>query len=173
LPARSEYYQYSDDNGTISFTDNPGNIPKKIREKRAVVERNDDPEESAETATRFKFIRNQILVPVKVRFRGVEQTATFLLDTGASTCTISPALAKRLNINSRETNAGLAQGVGGSVHLVGRTVLDSVTVGPHRKADIEVSVIHTGDNDGLLGMNFLHGLRYQINFDTRQLVWNK
>lgn len=94
------------------------------------------------------------------------------MDTGATSCTISPELARRLNIKTDDTNVGFAQGVGGSVHMVGRTTLDFLIVGPHRKADIDISIIPTGKNDGLLGMNFLHGLRYRLNFSTQQIVWD-
>lgn len=170
IPASGEYYQYNDANGTVSFTDNPASIPTKVVNKKKISE-NDDDYDASGMVTRIKFIRNQILVPVKVNYRGVEQAAIFLLDTGASTCTISPKLAKMLNIRSGDTDVGLAQGVGGSVHLVGRTELSQMTVGPNSKYNIEVSVIPTGDNDGLLGMNFLYGLQYHIDYKTLEIQW--
>lgn len=169
LPARGEYYQYRDDNGTISFTDNPASIPDKYSNSKTIHE--NDVDDTASMVTRIRFVNNQILVPVTVRFRDIEQSATFLLDTGATTCTISPELAKRLHIRAEDTDVGLAQGVGGSVHLVGSTELDHLTVGPYRKRKIQVSVIPTGRNDGLLGINFLQGLRYQIDIAGRQILW--
>jgi clan AA aspartic protease (TIGR02281 family) len=171
-PARAEYYQYGDDEGTISFTDNPSSIPSKYRKNKKVLEADDESVEGS-MVTRIRFIQNQILVPVRVNFRGVEQTATFLLDTGATSCTISPELARRLNIQSSDTDMGLARGVGGSVHMVGHTALQSMTVGPYRKTNIEVSVIPTGSNDGLLGMNFLRGLRYIIDVDREEIRWGE
>jgi clan AA aspartic protease (TIGR02281 family) len=170
LPVSAEYYEYSDGNGTISFTDNPASIPAKSKNTKIYEI---DEEIDSRTATRINYINNQILVPVTVNYRGVVQTATFLLDTGATTCTISPGLAKRLNIRKDNTDVGLAQGVGGSVHLVGRTELNQMTVGPISKYNIEVSVIPTGKNDGLLGMNFLHGLRYHIDYNTREIKWGE
>lgn len=169
--ARGEYYQYGDDNGTISFTDNPASIPAKYRKSKKVLE--EDDENAGSQVTRIRFVQNQILVPVRVAYRDREVTATFLLDTGATTCTISPELAKRLKINADDTNMGLASGVGGSVHMVGRTELHSMSVGPHRKSNIEVSIIHTGRNDGLLGMNFLRGLRYHVDYDTQEIRWGE
>lgn len=170
-PAHGEYYEYGEDNGTISFTDNPASIPTKYRKNKKVLEADDESIDSM--VTHIRFIRNQILVPVKVNYRGKEETATFLLDTGATTCTISPELAKKLNIQADDTDVGLARGVGGSVHLVGRTELQSMTVGPHRKTNIEASVIPTGNNDGLLGMNFLRGLRYHVDFDSQEIRWGE
>lgn len=170
-PAHGEYYQYGNDEGTLSFTDNPASIPPKYRKNKMVMEPDDDDDNIK--ATRIRFIQNQILVPVRVTYRGVEQTATFLLDTGATSCTISPELAKRLNIQASDTDVGLARGVGGSVHMVGHTSLQSMTVGPHRKTNIEVSVIPTGKNDGLLGMNFLRGLRYHVDTDREEIRWGE
>jgi len=169
--AWGEYYQYGDDSGTISFTDNPASIPTKYRKNKKVREADD--ENAGSQVTRIRFVQNQILVPVRVAYRDREVTATFLLDTGATTCTISPELAKRLRINADETNMGLASGVGGSVHLVGRTELNSMSVGPHSKSNVEVSIIHTGRNDGLLGMNFLRGLRYHVDYDTQEIRWGE
>lgn len=168
LFTNAEVYKYTDDNGTMSFTDNPGKIPQKFRDKQTLYE-----DDNVDTSTtNFSYINNQILVPVTIRYKGREHQATFLMDTGATSCTISPELARRLNIRTNDTNVGLAQGVGGSVHMVGRTTLDSLTVGPHRKANIDISIIPTGNNDGLLGMNFLHGLRYRLDFNTHQIVWD-
>lgn len=168
LSSSGEVYQYTDDSGTMSFTDNPGQIPQKFRDKRKLYEDvNID-----DSATDFKYINNQILVPVTIRYNGREHQATFLMDTGATNCTISPELAKKLNINTGDTKVGLAQGVGNSVHMVGRTTLEALIVGPHHKANIDISIIPTGKNDGLLGMNFLHGLRYRLNFSTKQIVWD-
>lgn len=169
LAVGGEFYQYEDDSGTVNFTDNPTHIPKKYQKKKKTHEYDvDDPQSSV---TRIRFIQNQVLVPVTVSYRGTEVKATFLLDTGAATCTISPELARRLSVNPRDGGVGLAQGVGGSVHLVGHATLDSLVVGPNRKYDIRVSVISSGRNDGLLGMNFLQGLRYHIDYDSLLIRW--
>ncbi len=163
-----EFYQYEDENGNISFTDNPASIPKKLRNKKKV--RDDDTADSAVMQVRIE--RNQVLVPVTVAYRGKEARATFLLDTGANTCTISPAFADRLGITPGNSNRSLAQVAGGEVYLVGSTTLDYVMVGPNRKYDVTVSIIPAaGSCDGLLGMNFLRGLRYHIDFDSSTIRW--
>ncbi len=177
LRANAEFYQYEDENGSVSFTDNPANVPKKLKKKRMV--REDDisspapPSSPADSGlTRFRFVNNQILVPVTIGYNGQEVQATFLLDTGANTCTISPTLARRLNIKPRDAKAGLTQVVGGQVYLVGSVVLDHVIVGPHKRYEIKATVIPgAGYGDGLLGMNFLKGLRYRIDFDAYAIKW--
>ncbi|HEX9024550.1 MAG TPA: DUF4124 domain-containing protein, partial [Geobacteraceae bacterium] len=97
VAARGEFYQYEDENGNINFTDNPASIPRKMKNKKRV--RNDDTEAADSAVMRVRIEKNQVLVPVTVAYRGREVRATFLLDTGANTCTISPALANKLAIN--------------------------------------------------------------------------
>jgi len=169
VTVRSEFYQYEDENGNASFTDDPASIPKKMQNKKRV--RNDDAN-SSDRVMRVRIIRDQVLVPVTVAYRGKEVQATFLLDTGANTCTISPALADGLEINPRDAGKSVARVVGGGTYVVGSTKLDYVMVGPNRKYEVGVSVIQgPGNCDGLLGMNFLHGLRYHIDFDTSTIKW--
>lgn len=168
--ASGEFYQYQDENGSVNFTDDPANIPKKMKARKKV--RKDDMSDPNGSIMRVRILRNQVLVPVTVSYRGKEEQATFLLDTGANNCTISPGLAARLGFKARDGNTAMAQVVGGGVYLVGHTVLEYVVVGPNRKYDVAVSVISSGSsNDGLLGMNFLRDLRYHIDFDSQTIKW--
>ncbi len=170
LTASGEFYQYEDESGSVSFTDDPAKIPKKFKKKQRI--REDDMSDPNSSVMQVRIVKNQVLVPVTVAYRGKEVRATFLLDTGANTCTITPSLADRLNIRPEDANAGLAQVVGGGVYVVGSTKLDYVVVGPNRKYDVVVSVIAAGNNnDGLLGMNFLRELRYHIDFDSNTIKW--
>jgi clan AA aspartic protease (TIGR02281 family) len=169
LPASSEFYQYEDEKGTIHFTDDSSKIPKKFKKKRKV--REDSMSDPNSSVTRVFISGNQVRVPVTVAYRGKEVKATFILDTGATTCTISPGLADRLNIRPEDADASLAQGIGGAVFVVGHTKLDYISVGPNRKYDMDISVVKSGQSDGLLGMNFLRELRYHIDFDTSTIKW--
>jgi clan AA aspartic protease (TIGR02281 family) len=165
-----EFYQYEDENGSVNFTDDPAKIPKKLKHKHRI--RDDDVNDPSSAVMHVRIVKNQVLVPVTVAYRGKEVHATFLLDTGANTCTISPGLADRLNIKPQDANRGLAQVVGGEVYVVGSTKLDYIVVGPNRKYDVAVSVIPSGNsNDGLLGMNFLRELRYHIDFNSNIIRW--
>jgi predicted aspartyl protease len=169
LFAGGEVYQYEDDGGTVHFVDDPGKIPKKYIKKQKV--REGSISEPGGSVTRIRIIGNSVVVPVTIAYRGTEVRANFLLDTGASTCTISPGLAKRLRINPDEGDRGYAQGIGGGVYLVGRAKLDYIIAGPNRRYDIDVSVVQSGQFDGLLGMNFLRELRYHIDFDSSAIKW--
>ncbi len=170
LSVSGEFYQYEDENGSVNFTDDPAKIPKKFKKKQRI--REDEMSDPNSSVMHVRIVKNQVLVPVTVAYRGKEVRATFLLDTGANTCTITPSLANRLGINPRDANAGLAQVVGGGVFVVGSTNLDYIVVGPNRKYDVAVTVISSGgSNDGLLGMNFLRELRYHIDFDSNTIRW--
>ncbi len=170
LSVRCEFYQYEDENGTVNFTDDPAKIPKKFNKKKRT--RDDDMGDPEGKEMRVRISGNQVLVPVTVSYRGKEVKATFLLDTGATSCTISPDLARRLNIDPKDADIALAQVVGGAVHTVGHVKLDYLLVGPNRKYDLDASVITSGkNNDGLLGMNFLRELRYHIDFNSHTIRW--
>lgn len=170
LTASGEFYQYEDENGSVNFTDDPAKIPKKLKHKRRV--RDDDVSDPNSSVMHVRIVKNQVLVPVTVAYRGKEVRATFLLDTGADTCTITPSLANRLGIDPKDANARLAQVVGGGVFVVGSANLDYIVVGPNRKYEVAVTVISSGaSNDGLLGMNFLRELRYHIDFNSNTIRW--
>jgi predicted aspartyl protease len=98
-----------------------------------------------------------------------------LLDTGATVTSISPGIAGQLNIDPARTQKSIGQVAGGGLLEVRRAKLAYITVGPYTKTDMDVAIIgHKGPPiryDGLLGMNFLRGLKYSINFDEQTIYW--
>ena len=169
LPVSGEIYQYEDDVGTVHFVEDPGKIPRKYLKKQKI--REGSIEGPSGSVTRVAMDGNRVLVPVTLAYRGREVTANFLLDTGATTCTISPSLAARLRVNPTEGRRGIARGVGGAVYEVRQTKLDYLIVGPNRKYDVDATVIESAQADGLLGMNFLRELRYHIDFQNSSIKW--
>jgi len=64
--------------------------------------------------------------------------------------------------------------VGGRVLKVKRTVLKQIQVGPVQRTDQEVIIVNQrggGMGDGLLGMSFLAGLKYTIDFQNQTINW--
>jgi len=117
-------------------------------------------------------IGRQVFVPVKLSNGSAETEALLLLDTGASSSVISPEVAARLNIEQTENVR--ARVVGGRELLVKKTVLKQMQVGPVQRAEQEVMIISQrggGFGDGLLGMNFLAGLKYTIDFQKQTINW--
>jgi clan AA aspartic protease (TIGR02281 family) len=165
----ADIYEYTDDAGAVTFTDDPGKIPKKFG-KNTKSRASGEPQ--VIKATSVMVNGNQVVVPVKIAYRGTEITANMLLDTGATTCTISPALANRLNISRKDAQIGFARVAGGKVYVVGTTKLDYVEVGPSRASYVEASVIDT-PYDGLLGMNFLKQFKYRVDFNDAMIRWGE
>ena len=116
---------------------------------------------------------NRVLVPVTISYSGKTINANLLLDTGASIVTLHRNLADKLKING--TQKSTMQLAGGQLISADIVRLGYVSVGPNKKKDIFVSIIdqidQNTDYDGLLGMNFLRNLRYEIDFEKSIIRW--
>lgn len=114
----------------------------------------------------------QVFVPVKLVNGSAETEAMLLLDTGATSSVITPEVAARLNIEQADNVR--VNVVGGRALRVKRTVLNQMQVGPVQRTNQEVMIIRQrggGFGDGLLGMSFLAGLKYTIDFRKQTLNW--
>ena len=116
---------------------------------------------------------NRVLVPVTVSYSGKTTEAKLLLDTGASIVTLHRNFADILKING--TQKSTMQLAGGQLISADIARLGYISVGPNKKKDIFVSIIDQmgkkADYDGLLGMNFLRNLRYEIDFEKSVIRW--
>jgi predicted aspartyl protease len=122
--------------------------------------------------TRVIITGRQIFVPVKLVNGSAEAEARLLLDTGSNSTVITPEVAARLDIEQYD-NVKVSV-VGGKVLRARHAVLSQMQVGPVQRANQDVVIISQrggGFGDGLLGMSFLAGLKYTIDYKRQTINW--
>ena len=131
--------------------------------------------ETGGDTTKITVAGGRVLVPATLVYKGYEVNVLLLLDTGSSRTAINTEIADRLNINPAEAKKARAQVVGGAVIEVRHLRLTSITVGPHVKKEADILIVqHQGppvQYDGLLGMDLLRGLKYNIDFEKQIMTW--
>lgn len=116
---------------------------------------------------------NRVLVPATLGHGGRETQVTLVLDTGASITTLNREAVKKFQFGkSRKGKLIVADGNTIDADLV---QLSYIKVGPHRVANLHAGIIDhkalAADYQGLLGMNFLRGMDYKIDFKRQVIIW--
>ena len=128
-------------------------------------------QQQAETEVRIK--DNQILVPVTISNIGIDVTGHLLLDTGASHTVLHREFAEQLRIIT--IAKGYAKTAGGHSVYSELGSVDALKVGPIVMKDAQVLVLnHEGPPVGyvgLLGMNFLGQVSYNIDLERQVISW--
>jgi len=118
---------------------------------------------------------NKVYVPVTLVYQDREVQTTLLFDTGASSIVLHQNVSDQLEIDDFKESQG--RGVGGVQINTRATQLSYVIVGPHKKENLRAHIVEYNGSaseiyNGLLGMNFLRGLKYTIDFENQTIQWN-
>lgn len=172
LTARADFFQYTDQDGTVVIVDDESKVPAQFRKKTRTTKA--APAGDIKT-TSVRIRNNQALVPVQLSYRNTTVDAWMLLDTGATITMLSTSLADRLGIKPASTERRLSQVADGRVVQTFRTRVDSLAVGPKLKYNAEVAIMPSDGPimgfDGLLGMNFLGEFRYHLDINNQTIEW--
>jgi hypothetical protein len=181
-------------NGTISPTYildeihifKPGQKDRMVNiqepDRSAPSEDQPQPEAEPETETeplpetRVIIKNNKVYVPVTLGYENNEIETTLIFDTGAGSIILHANVAQQLGIEQGQASQG--EGVGGIKIATRTTRLTFVQVGPFKKDNLRADIIaYEGaadtDYNGLLGMNFIRGLKYTIDFNEQVIRWQR
>ncbi len=134
----------------------------------------EEPEAPPPVETNVIIKGNKVFVPVTLTYGDNAVETTLLFDTGAGSIVLHQNVAEELGIEGAQSSRG--QGVGGLQITTQTTRLSSVKVGPHEKENLRTDIIEyrgeaEAEYNGLLGMNFIRGLKYTIDFDNQTIQW--
>lgn len=127
-----------------------------------------------QSSTSIRIVSGRVVVPVTMKAGGTTVRLELVLDTGATHTTIHDGVLSRFPIDSKGFKSSQAILADGRIIRSRSARIDSLAVGPHSLASMDLEVIPfqgNGIHDGLLGMDFLGRHRYQIDMEHAVIRW--
>lgn len=198
-PAFTEdVYEWTDENGTVHFSDSPNDIPPKYQDQFKTRKFNEGKSQKKPKSATSNIISEEPVPNAKkedqrinryeIPFKGYEGsgkriiisvtfndsvTAPMLLDTGATGMLITPQLAEKLGVFEQDQARLLDEvnGVGSGSAPAIRTIIQKVEVGGAKDRFIPTAVLSRSLSksfEGLIGMDFMSN--YSISIDNKKKV---
>ena len=116
---------------------------------------------------------NSVLVPCTLGYKNKKVEARLILDTGCEITLLHENVAKQLGLKKLASLKGsLADGSNVKTNV---SKLEYIKVGPYKVEDFYITVMKVknprGKSKGLLGMNFLAGRDYKIDYVQKVVRW--
>ncbi len=125
--------------------------------------------------TKVTVIGHSVLVPVTLEDHGNQVDVQLLLDTGSSGTIINTEVADRLSLNLSSARKTQGRVVGGAFIRAYQITIGRISFGPYTRDNPVVFVVpHKGPpqkHDGLLGMDMLRGLKYDVDLEKQLIMW--
>jgi predicted aspartyl protease len=158
--ARAQIYRWTDDDGTIHYSQGLETVPQRFRAAAAIIGYDRPappaapPAPAAGTGTaRIRFTPGEPIM-VTARINGGAR-ADLMLDTGAARTVIHPRVLESVGVSYRDARRGSLRGVTGEADVLAVTV-DTIDVEGAAHGPLLVVSHDAGfRGDGLLGRDFL------------------